>query len=110
MSTNERVEVKLKGQVVEVIDVTTFESVDEADLSNKTREKYRPSIASKRRLRQLAFELCTPDRDSALHAQLMSKMGDFDALMEFLDSLADRVKAEILANPNYADNDEEDVA
>jgi len=128
MSTSERVEVKLKGQVVEVIDVTTYATVDEAvanlgdaavislinrqnkaDLSNKARAKHRPSTASKKKLRQLAFELCTPERDPELHAALQTKMGDFDAMMEFLDSLAERVKAEILANPNYVDADDDAV-
>jgi len=129
MSTFEPTEVKLKGKVVEVIDIEVFLSSAEAieklgedavvslinrqhkaDCSNKCRAKYRPSTASKKKLRQLAFELCTPDRDAELHAQLMSKMGDFDALMAFLDSLADRVKKEILADPNFAienDDDEE---
>lgn len=127
MSIIEKTEVKLKGRVVEVVDVEKFDTVDEAlaslgeettislinrqhkaDTCNAARAKHRPSTASKKKLRQLAFELCTPERDAELHAELMAKMGDFDALMEFLDSLADRVREEILAGSVVVDDDDND--
>ena len=107
------VEVKLKQKTVEVIKVPVFDNTKEAiaalgeeaslslinrqhkaDLSNKTRAKYRPSATGKKKLSQLAFQLC--NEDEKLKAELAKHMGDFDGMTAYLDSLAEQVKAKYL--------------
>jgi len=127
MSTIVPTDVKLKGRVVEVADVEVFSTVDEAlaklgneavlsllnrqhkaDTCNAIRAKHRPSTASKKKIRQLAFELCANDPE--LNDELMSKMGNYDALMEFLDSpeLVARVHEEILSGATGTEDEDDD--
>ena len=105
------VEGKLKGEVVSTIDIEQFEDIEEAvqtlgeeevlglvnrqykaDKANAERGKFRPSAASKKKLRQLAFEMC--GKDEALGAELDKNMGSLEDMTAFLDSLSDRVKEE----------------
>jgi hypothetical protein len=112
MSQTVSVDVKLKGAVVAVVDVDVYENIEEAmaalgdakcvdlinrqnkaDIANKSRAEHRPSSQGKKKLRQLAFEMCSQDTD--LQEKVESLMGDFEGLTNFLDSLADQVKASL---------------
>ena len=104
-------DVKLKQQVVAVVDIDVYENLAEAvkaltevrvlelvnrqnacDITNAERTKHRPSAASKKLKRQLAYQLCDQKKHPDNYKKLLATVGDLPALLEFLDSLAPEVE------------------